>query len=81
MLISHIYKCHPGHDKSSFPVLSGTIKIEEQHWLCPYCDRKYLSSGKRREHIKKAHPDKPIPPSIKKAGREGAHVNIDAVFL
>ena len=76
MLISHIYKCHPGHDKSTFRALSGTIKHEEQNWLCPYCERKYLSSGKRREHIKKAHPDQPIPPSIKKAGREGAHVNL-----
>jgi ribosomal protein L37AE/L43A len=76
MLISHIFKCHPGHDKSTFQALKSTIQHEEQNWLCPYCERKYLSSGKRREHIKKSHPNKAIPPSIKKAGRVGANVSV-----
>ena len=76
MLISHIFKHHPTANKREFSSLSETIEHEEQNWLCPYCNRKYLSSGKRREHIKKSHPGKEIPPSIKKAGRGEANVKL-----
>ena len=75
MLLCHITKTHPHSSKMDFSSLSsGTVKYEDKRWMCPYCDRRYLSSGKRREHIKKAHPDQEIPPPIKKAGREKAYV-------
>ena len=64
MLLCHITKTHPLTPKRHFASLTGTVKHEDKVWLCPYCERRYLSSGKRREHIKKAHPGEPIPESL-----------------
>jgi len=61
MLLCHITKTHPFTPKRQFSSLTGTVKHEDKVWLCPYCERRYLSSGKRREHIKKAHPGSQIP--------------------
>lgn len=49
----HITKTHPQTSKMDFRSLTDTVKFEDKRWMCPYCDRRYLSSGKRREHIKK----------------------------
>lgn len=75
MLLCHITKTHPTASKGQFRSLTDTVRHHDKVWLCPYCDRKYQSSGKRREHIKKSHPNCVIPPSIKQAGIEAAHVS------
>jgi len=58
MLILHLTKTHPEIDISTCKILKVEMFEEEKNWMCPYCDRKYLSSGKRREHIQKCHPNK-----------------------
>ena len=58
MLILHLTKTHPEIDIDKCKILKVEMFEEEKNWMCPYCDRKYLSSGKRREHIRKCHPNK-----------------------
>ena len=68
MLVNHLAKRHPEKPPQQVPELNLPILRPTRNYFCPYCDRVYKSSSKRKSHILKSHPGKPLPPQLK--GRE-----------
>jgi hypothetical protein len=65
MLVNHTVKRHPDKKLKSIPELNQPILRPARNYFCLYCDRMYKSSSKRKAHIIKAHPGKPVPPQLR----------------
>lgn len=65
MLVNHLAKRHPEKPPQQVPELNMPIVRPTRNYFCLYCDRVYKSSSKRKAHIIKAHPGKPVPPQAR----------------
>lgn len=65
MLVNHLAKRHPEKTLKSIPELNQPILRLTRNYPCLYCERVYKSSSKRKSHILKAHPGRPIPPQLR----------------
>lgn len=60
MLVNHLAKRHPDVSPDSVPELNLPILRTTRDYYCPYCDKVYKSSSKRKAHIQKNHPGAPL---------------------
>jgi len=65
MLVNHMAKRHPEKKLKTIPELNQPIVRPTRNYFCLYCERVYKSSSKRKAHIIKTHPGKPIPPQLR----------------
>ncbi|XP_039272546.2 PR domain zinc finger protein 10-like [Styela clava] len=65
MFINHMIKKHPDINTNSIKELSYPILKSVLEFKCPYCDKVYKSSTKRKLHIQRQHPGSELPVSIK----------------
>lgn len=83
MLVNHLAKRHPGKTPQEVPELNLPILKTTRNYFCLYCERVYKSSSKRKSHIMKSHPGKPLPPQLRGRhpgkGHEDTAININVV--
>ncbi|XP_014244658.1 PR domain zinc finger protein 10-like isoform X1 [Cimex lectularius] len=75
MLVNHLAKMHPEVPPESLPELNLPILKDNVYYYCQYCDKKYMSSTKRKFHILKAHPGEKLPLSNGRAESSGNNFN------
>ncbi|RWS26967.1 PR domain zinc finger protein 10-like protein [Leptotrombidium deliense] len=68
MLVNHLAKRHPDIPPDTVPELNLPILKTTRDYFCQYCDKIYKSSSKRKAHILKNHPGKPLPLSNRHKG-------------
>lgn len=65
MLAQHFARRHPEIPVESVQNLNVQYEKVISEFPCPYCDKSYKSSTKRKRHIKTNHPDDDVPQSYK----------------